>query len=62
MLFICTHVCLVEHRYLKYYCNNSMSWGGETEGDYINIPDPLPVVEKTWKQKVWEQCNCEVDA
>lgn len=39
-----------------------MSWGGETEGDYINIPDPLPIVEKTWKQKVWEQCNCEVDA
>lgn len=45
-------VKLIKRRYLKYYCNNTMSWGGETEGDNIRIPNPLPVVEKTWRQKV----------
>ena len=29
--------------YLKYYCGNSISWGVNGSGDYLNPPNPLPL-------------------
>ena len=31
------------HWYLKYYCFNSISWGVNGSGDYLNPPNPLPL-------------------
>ena len=39
-------------RYLKNYCNSEISWGEGREGDHIEIPDPLPIVKDTFRQKV----------
>lgn len=40
-------------RYMKYYCNSSLSWGENGTGDHIIIPSPLPHVEADWKQEVF---------
>ena len=29
-----------------------MSWGLNEEGDHIEVPEPLPVVKKTFREKV----------
>lgn len=39
-------------RYLKYYCNATISWGRKGDGDNLHIPTPLPEVKETWKQEV----------
>lgn len=39
-------------RYMKYYCNSTLSWGEDGTGDHINVPLPLPRVSSVWKQEV----------
>ena len=39
-------------RYMKYYCNSTLSWGEDGTGDNIQVPLPLPQVSKSWKQEV----------
>ena len=39
-------------RYMKYYCNSTISWGEHNTGDHVVIPTPLPRVEKEWTEEV----------
>ena len=39
-------------RYLKYYCNTTLSWGEDGTGDHISIPSVLPSLPAPWKEEV----------
>lgn len=39
-------------RYLKYYCNTTLSWGEDGTGDHISIPSTLPPLPAPWKEEV----------
>ena len=40
-------------RYMKYFCNSTLSWGEDGTGDNIVIPTPLPRVTKEWTEEVF---------
>ena len=44
-------------RYLKYYCNTTLSWGEDGTGDHISIPSPLPSLPAPWKEEVRFRCS-----
>lgn len=37
---------------MKYYCNSTISWGENNTGDHIEIPTPLPRMDKEWTEEV----------
>lgn len=40
------------NRYMKYYCNSTITWGEHNTGDHIEIPTPLPRINKEWTEEV----------
>ena len=53
MVYTCKELILhMNCRYLKYYCNTTLSWGEDGTGDHISIPDMLPSLPNPWKQEV----------